>query len=297
MRLGFIGLGNMGAPMARGLLRAGHRVTVHNRTRAKADALQGDGALVADSPAEAARDADAVITMLADDATVERAVFGQNGLLDAMPGGAVHISCSTTSVALSRRLTEAHSKGGRRFLAAPVLGRPEAAVAGKLVVLAGGQDGTIARCRPVLEVIGQRVVVVAADPVGANLVKLSCNFMIASVIESLSEAISLARKGGIDPTTYLDLLTSTLFDAPVYRTYGELIVQQKWQPAGFKLPLGLKDVRLAMAAGDLHGVPLPFASVIRDHYLALLANGGEDLDWSALGKLAAENAGLTSQAA
>ncbi len=293
MQLGFIGLGNMGAQMARSLLRAGHRVTVHNRTRSKAEALQGDGAVVVDSPAEAARDAEAVITMLADDVAVEKAVFGHDGLLNAMRGNAVHISCSTISLALSRRLTEAHGEGGGRFLAAPVLGRPEAAAAGKLVVLAGGQDRTIERCRPVLEGMGQRTVVVAADPVGANLVKLSCNFMIASVIESLAEAIALVRKGGIDPTVYLDLLTSTLFDAPVYRTYGELIVRQQWQPPGFKLPLGLKDVRLAMAAGDLHGVPLPFASVIRDHYLALLARGGEDLDWSALGKLAAENAGLT----
>ena len=293
MQLGFIGLGNMGTPIARSLVRAGHQVTVYNRTRTKAEALQGDGAHVADSPAEVARDADAVITMLADDGAVEGVVFGHDGLLHTLRDDAVHISCSTISVALSRRLTEAHNEGGSRFLAAPVLGRPEAAAAGKLVVLAGGEDGTIARCRPVLEAMSQRIVIVAADPVGANLVKLSCNFMIASVIESLAEAITLIRKGGIDPTMYLGLLTSTLFDAPVYKTYGEMIVQEKWRPAGFKLPLGLKDVRLAMAAGDLLSVPLPLASLIRDHYLALLARGGEDLDWSALGKLAADNAGLT----
>lgn len=293
MRLGLIGLGAMGSGMARSLLRAGYRVSVYNRTRAKAEALQGDGAVVADSPADAARAAEAVMTMLADDAAVEAAVLGQDGLLHALPKDAVHISSSTISLALSHRLVQAHKDVGGHFLSAPVLGRPDVAAAGKLVVIAGGKPETIERCRPVLEAIGQRVTVVSTDPAGANLVKLSCNFMIAAAIESLAESAALIRKGGIDPATYVDLLTSTLFNAPVYKTYGEMIVQQKWQPAGFKLPLGLKDVRLVMAAGDVHTVPLPLASLIRDHYLALLAQGGEDLDWSALGKLATENAGLT----
>jgi 3-hydroxyisobutyrate dehydrogenase-like beta-hydroxyacid dehydrogenase len=292
MQLGFIGLGNMGTGMVRSLLRAGHDVMVHNRTRAKAEALQGDGARVAASPAEAAREAEVVITMLADDASVEASVFGRDGLLQAMRHDAVHISCSTISLALCRRLIDAHKQGAGRFMSAPVLGRPDVAAAGRLIVLAAGDPSTIDRCRAVLEAFSERVVVIAADPAGANLVKLACNFMIAAAIESLAESVALIRKAGIDAAAYVDLLTTSLFAAPVYKTYGELIVQQKWQPGGFKLPLGLKDIRLAMAAGDAHTVPLPLASLIRDHYLALLARGNEEADWSALGKLAAENAGL-----
>jgi 3-hydroxyisobutyrate dehydrogenase-like beta-hydroxyacid dehydrogenase len=290
MRVGFIGLGNMGAGMAANLIKAGHQLVVYNRSPDKAAGLREHGATVADTPA-AASAGDAVITMLADDHAVESVAFGDGGIVQALPSGAVHISCSTISVALSRRLTKAHADAGQRFVAAPVFGRPDAAASAKLFVVAAGAADTLDHVRPLFEAIGQRTFVMSDQPEAANLVKLSGNFLIASVIESLGEAIALIGKGGVDPHAYLDMLTSTLFNAPVYRTYGGLIVDQKFEPAGFAAPLGLKDIRLALAAGEDLRVPLPLASLLRDRFLTLLAHGGDTLDWSAVGGLAAKDAG------
>ena len=292
MNVAFLGLGNMGTPMARQLLRAGHNVTVWNRSPEKAEALRAEGAKVAGSPAEAAAGAEAVITMLADDAAVESTVLHANGMIDALPRGAVHISMSTISVRLSKTLAEEHRKRGQEFLAAPVFGRPDAAEAGKLFVVAAGPEPVLQRYRLLLEAIGQRVFVVGDKPEMANVVKLSGNFLIASVIESLAEAIALTRKYGVEPHTYLDVLTNTLFGAPIYKTYGGLIVDRKHEPAGFALRLGLKDVRLALSAAEDVDAALPIASLVRDHMLNALARGMEKKDWSVLGVLAAENAGL-----
>ena len=293
MKVGFIGLGNMGTPMARHLLRAGHEVFVWNRTASKAEALRSHGAKVSRLPGHAAKEAEAVITMLADDQAVEAAVLSSEGVLHSLPRDAAHISISTISVALSRRLAEEHGKRGHKYIAAPVFGRPEAAEAGKLFVVAAGDQEAIERCRPLLETLGQRLFVIGDKPEMASVVKLSGNFLIASVIESLGEAIALTRKYGIEPHEYVDFLTNTLFAAPVYKTYGNLIADEKYQPAGFKLRLGLKDVRLALAAAEAVDAPLPFASVLRDHMLSAIGRGMENLDWSATAKLAAENAGLT----
>ena len=292
MKIAFIGLGNMGNHMARHLLKAGHDVTVWNRTLAKAEELRSDGAAVAHTPSEAANGAEIAITMLADDAAVESSVLGDHGLAQALPKGAVHISCSTISVALSRRLADQHAKRGQDYIAAPVFGRPEAAQARKLFIAAAGAPATIERCRPVLEALGQGLFVMGDRPEMATVVKLSGNFLISSVIESLGEAIALARKYDIDPHQYVGFLTETLFAAPVYKTYGGIIADQRYTPPGFKMRLGLKDVKLAIAAAEAVDVPLPFASVIRDHVLTALSRGMEDLDWSATAKLAAENAGL-----
>ncbi len=292
MKVAFIGLGNMGTPMARNLLRAGHEVTVWNRTLSKADVLRPEGVKVAKSPAEAVEGVEAVITMLADDPAVESAVLQAGGVAERLPKGAVHISMSTISVALTRRLAEEHARRGQQYIAAPVFGRPEAAEAGKLFVVAAGEKSTVERYKPLLEALGQRVFVIGEKPEMANVVKLSGNFLIASVIESLGEAIALTRKYGIDPHEYVDFLTNTLFAAPVYKTYGNLIADEKYQPAGFKMRLGLKDVRLALSAAEAVDAPMPFASVIRDHMLTAIARGMEDLDWSSTAKLAAANAGL-----
>ncbi len=199
---------------------------------------------------------------------------------------------STISVALSRKLAEEHARRGHKYIAAPVFGRPEAAEAGKLFIVAAGDKDAVERHRPLLEALGQRVFVMGDKPEMANVVKLSGNFLIASVIESLGEAIALTRKYGIDPHQYVEFLTNSLFAAPVYKTYGNLIADEKYQPAGFKMRLGLKDMKLALAAAESADAPLPVASMIRDHMLTAIARGMEDMDWSATAKLAAENAGL-----
>jgi 3-hydroxyisobutyrate dehydrogenase-like beta-hydroxyacid dehydrogenase len=292
MKVAFLGLGNMGLHMARHLLKAGHEVTVWNRTASKAEPLLADGAKVVPAPAAAGRGAEIAITMLADDRAVESTVFGPDGLIEALPKGAVHISSSTISVALSERLAKEHSQRGQEFISAPVFGRPEAAEAGKLFVVAAGKPEVIEYCRPVLEALGQQLFVMGDRPEMANVVKLSGNFLISSVVEALGEAIALTRKYGIDPHQYVDFLTSSLFAAPVFKTYGGIIADERYSPPGFKLRLGLKDCKLAIAAAESVDMALPLASVIRDHMLTAISRGMEELDWSATAKLTAENAGL-----
>jgi 3-hydroxyisobutyrate dehydrogenase-like beta-hydroxyacid dehydrogenase len=294
MNLGFIGIGRMGTGMVRRLLSAGHAVTVYNRTLAKAQALATDGATVATNLADASR-RDVVVTMLADDGAVERTVFDSGGILGELPAGAVHISSSTISVALAERLSAAHASAGQTFVSAPVFGRPDAAAAGRLFVVAAGPPAALTVARPVLEAIGQRTFVVSERAEAANVVKLSGNFMIACVIEMLGEALALAAKSGVDQSTFVDVMTSTLFDAPVFKTYGALIANRRFEPAGFEAPLGLKDVRLALSAAENARVPMPFGSVLRDRFLALLAQGGDRLDWSAISQLAAADAGLVDR--
>jgi 3-hydroxyisobutyrate dehydrogenase-like beta-hydroxyacid dehydrogenase len=294
MKVGFIGLGNMGLGMAANLLKAGHEVTAYNRTPAKAQPLVAQGAHLAKTIADACH-GDAVFTMLADDSALEAVVFAEAtkdaGILASLPKNSIHISSSTIGVALSEKLSAAHAARGQRFVSAPVFGRPEAAAVAKLFVVSAGAPDAVEACSPLLDAIGQKTFRFGDQPSRANLIKLSGNFLIASVLESLSEALALVGKAGIDQHQYLDFLTSTLFVAPVYKTYGSLIIEKKFQPAGFAAPLGLKDVRLALAAGETLRVPLPLASLIRDRFLTLLARGGEHLDWSAISQVAAEDSG------
>ena len=293
MNVGFIGLGRMGAGMAANLLKAGHHVTVYNRTPARAEPLVAQGALAAASIAEACR-GDAVITMLANDEAVESVVFGRTGVITSLSAGALHISSSTISVSLSERLSEEHAKFGQHFIAAPVFGRPDVAEAGHLFIVAGGDPKAFGVAAPLLEAVGQRTFVVSDKPKAASIVKLSGNFLGASVIESLGEAMTLIAKAGVDRQQYLEFLTSTLFDAPIYKTYGELIASGRFEPAGFAAPLGQKDIRLVLAAAEELRVPMPFASLLRDRFLSLLAHGGDQLDWSAIGRLSAVDAGMSS---
>lgn len=290
MRMGFIGLGNMGSAMAGNLVADGHEVTVYNRSPGPVAVLAERGATPA-ATIPAACQGDAVVSMLADDAAVEAVTLGEGGILAALRPGAVHVSSSTISVALAQRLTAAHADAGQVFVSAPVFGRPDAAAAAKLFVVAAGPGDALRSLAALFDAIGQRTFEVSDTPSVANLVKLSGNFLIASVIESLGEAMALVGKAGVDKQTYLDLLTSTLFAAPAYKTYGGLIAREEFEPAGFAAHLGLKDVRLVLAAGEQLEVALPIASLLRDRFLTLLAGGGRDLDWSAVGALAAWEAG------
>ncbi len=291
MRVGFIGLGNMGLPIARNLLKAGHELTVYNRTRSKAEALVAAGAKVANSLTEASA-AEVVMTMLADDHAVEQATLGDGGILNTLASGGVHVSLSTISTALSGRLTEAHKARGQSFVASPVFGRPEAAEAARLVVVAAGPHEAVEHVRPLLEAIGRKVFVVGPEPQSANAVKLAGNFLIASMLETLSEAFALTRKSGVEPATFLEIVNGSFFQSPIYENYGKIIIGEKFSPPGFALRLGLKDVRLVLAAGDEAAVPMPVASVIRDHFLSGVARGWGDMDWAALAKVVAEDAGL-----
>ena len=235
---------------------------------------------------------DAVITMLANDEAVSGVVFGGGGVLASLRKGAMHISSSTIGATLPAMMTAAHAEAGQRFISAPVFGRPDVAAKGQLFIVAAGEPETVKAAQPLLDAMGQKTFVISETPKDANLVKLSGNFLIAVVIESLGEAMALIEKAGIDKHRYLEVLTSTLFSAPVYKTYGTLIADAKFEPAGFAAPLGQKDIRLTLAAAEALQVPLPLASLLRDRFLELLANGGERLDWSAVSSLAARDAGI-----
>ncbi|WGJ14771.1 NAD(P)-dependent oxidoreductase [Methylocapsa sp. D3K7] len=291
MDVGFIGLGNMGAAMACSLLKAGHKVTVYNRTRSKAEALAGEGARVAASIADACR-GEVVLSMLADDHAVEGVVCGEGGILHSLAEERIHISMSTISVALSERLARLHKEKHQTYATATVFGRPEAAAAGKLFVVAAGPVKAIEKCQTLFDAMGQKTFVVGEKADDANLVKLSGNFLIAATIESLGEAVALVRKSGIDAHRFVEILTGTLFSAPVYNTYGAIIASETYDPAGFKMALGLKDIKLALAAAETLNVPLPIASLVRDHFLSGLAQGQGDSDWAALARIAAKNSGL-----
>jgi 3-hydroxyisobutyrate dehydrogenase-like beta-hydroxyacid dehydrogenase len=290
MKVGFIGLGHMGAAMAANLVRAGHEVRAFNRTPGRAGSLIELGAQEATSVA-AACDAEVVITMLADDDAVSQVAFAEAGLIAHLPRGAIHLSMSSISVALSQRLTQAHAQAGQRYVAAPVFGRPAMAAAGKLFIVVAGDPATIEACQPLLRVMGQKTIPISTEPSAANLVKLSGNFLTAAAIEAMGEAIALIGKAGIDRQAYIELLTATVFNAAPYTIYGPLIAQGQFEPAAFAAPLAYKDVRLALAAAESLKVPMPLGSLLHDRLLRLLVAGGEHLDWAALGGLATQDAG------
>jgi 3-hydroxyisobutyrate dehydrogenase-like beta-hydroxyacid dehydrogenase len=289
MQVGVVGLGHMGRGIALSLIKAGHEVTVYNRTRSKAESLATEGARVAETVADACR-GEAVLTMLADDPAVERVVFGEGGILASLRAGAIHVSASTISVDLSERLAAEHARAGQTYVSAPVLGRPDRAAEGQLFVVAAGARDALGGAQPLFDAIGQRTIVIGDEPQKANLAKLGINFLIATVFESLGEAIALVDRGGVDKEQFLDLLTSTLFSAPIYKTYGPLVAADEPPPVGFAAPLGLKDIRLALSASESLGVKMPFANLLRDRFEELIASGGEDQDWSAVGRMAFRHA-------
>jgi 3-hydroxyisobutyrate dehydrogenase-like beta-hydroxyacid dehydrogenase len=292
MRVGFVGLGNMGTVMARNLIKAGHTLSVYNRTRSRAEHLRSLGATVALTPGEAATGADALITMVANDAAVEDVIFGPGNVIESLPTGATHISMSTMGVALSHRLVRAHREKQQHYVAAPVFGRPDAAAEAKIFIVAAGPAEQIAHCQCLFDAMGQKTFVVSAQAPAANLVKVTGNFLITATIESLAEAFALIRKSGVDSQQFLEVLTGSLFAAPVYRTYGAMIASDNFEPVGFRMELGMKDNRLVLAAAEEAVVPMPIASLIRDRMLAATAQGMADADWSAIARISFGEAGL-----
>jgi len=288
MRVAFLGLGNMGAPIARNLLKAGHALTVWNRSSDKTAPLVADGATAAATPAEAARDADMVLTTLADDRAVEAVAFGSDGLC-AAGGAALHVGLSTISLDLAGRLSEAQ---GERYISAPVFGRPPAAEAAQLNIVAAGAAASIDRAQPLFDAIGQRTFRVGDAPRAANLVKLCGNFMIMASIEAMGEALALAEKNGLERQALFTVLTETLFGSRVFTNYAPALLESTFRPAGFPAPLGLKDMNLVDAAATGARVPMPLLGIVRDHLLQTIASEGDDVDWSAIAKVIGDNAGL-----
>lgn len=292
MKIAFIGLGQMGAPMARNLLKAGHELTVFNRTASRVDALVEAGAKSAKTPAEAAAGCALLITMLSDDGAVRTTVLGADGALAVLPQGAVHLSMSTIGVEFAEELGAAHRAGDRALISAPVFGRPEAAAAAKLWILAAGPADAIAAVRPALDAMGQGVFELGEEPVLANTVKLAGNFTIAAMLETLGEAYALVRKSGLPAADFLKVVNTALFKSPLYENYGALVANQKFEPPGFKLRLGLKDMRLVLQAADKAEAPMPLASLVHDHFLSACAQGLGEKDWAALGIMPGKAAGL-----
>jgi 3-hydroxyisobutyrate dehydrogenase-like beta-hydroxyacid dehydrogenase len=294
MKIAFIGLGRMGTGMARNLLRAGHTVSVFNRSREKADALAGSGARVAISPANACVDAEVIMTMVADDYAVEQIVFGNDGIASAMKKDSIHVSHSTISTALARRLTAEHAERKQGYLSVPVFGRPEHAESKNLVVVAAGPSDLVDRCRPLFDAIGRQTFVIGTEPWQANVAKVCGNFMVIGMIESLGEAYATLRKAGVAPEMFLEIINS-LMASPILALYGRIISQEQFEPAGFALKLGLKDVRLVLAAAEECASPMPLASLVHDHLLSALAQGQGEMDWSSMTQVIARNAGLKSK--
>lgn len=291
MKLGFVGLGHMGYPMARLLLRAGHTVAVWNRTRDRAEALAAsDGARAALSPADAARDAEAVLTMLADDDAVRATVLGEGKLpepeplVSGMSSRAIHVSMSTISPALSRELAMAHASSAQRYLATPVVGRPEAAENGQLVLLVGGPDDAATECAPVFDVLARAVHRMGFHAERANAAKLACNFVLASIMEVFGEAFALGEGYGIGAPALLAVLQDSMLRPETLAEYGKRIAEGRFEPAGFRLKLGLKDVDLVLGAAEAQALPMPMASVLHDRFLVALARGLDDKDWSAMAR-------------
>lgn len=290
MNVGFLGLGAMGSGMALQLIKAGHKVVAWNRSPEKVQALVAQGATAAATPQEAAQ-ADAIITMLADDESI-RAVVIDGGVLEDAPAHAVHVVMATISLAFAKELEKLHAAAGLGYVAAPVMGRPDVAAGGELNILVAGKPEHVTKVQPLLDAMGKATWPLGDEPHKANVVKLGMNFLLASAIESMSEVIALAKRNDVAAEKVIEILTSTLFAAPAYKIYGAAILDGTFKP-GFKLPLGLKDVRLALAAAEQSGAPMPFASLLRDNFIDAIAHGDADKDWSAISKVALRRAGLS----
>jgi 3-hydroxyisobutyrate dehydrogenase-like beta-hydroxyacid dehydrogenase len=292
MKIGFLGLGQMGAGMAANLLRAGHEMVVWNRSPQKAQPLVAKGAVLARTARDAASGRDVIMSMLADDAALEQVLLGNDGVFEGLPRGALHISASTIAVATADRVAALHAARGLRFLSAPVFGRPEAAAAAKLFVVAAGAQSDYTAASALFPAISQKAFYIGEKPSTANLVKLCGNFTILAAIEAFAEAMTLAQKGGVPKKQFLEVMTGSLFDTPVYRNYGAALAEERFRPAGFAAPLGLKDMRLVGQSAEALRVPMPVLNVLRDHLLQTIDAEGEDIDWSGIGYIIAKNGGL-----
>ncbi len=290
MKIGFIGLGRMGGHVAENLLKAGHSVTVWNRSQGPVEALVAKGAVAAKTPADALQ-GDAVFSMLANDA-VMREVGLAGPLLAKAAAGLIHVNLATISVDFAKELQTTHKEAGLAYLSAPVFGRPEMAQQAALVLVAAGDAAALETLQPVFAKIGSRTVPLGEDAWKANLFKITGNFMIASELEAIGEAFALLRKGGVDPAAFHDVMGGRLFTGAVFKSYGLMVLNQQYEPAGFALTLGLKDVNLARAAAAGLGVEMPTAELLKAHYDQAVAWGWQDKDWSAIGEVSAKKAGL-----
>ncbi len=290
--IGFIGLGKMGSAMAGNLLKAGFDLHVYNRTPDKAAALVAQGAKLAHEPGDTVQPGGIAITMLANDRALED-VVGDRGFVERLGPEGIHLSMSTVSPRLANRLAEQHRRSGVEYIAAPVFGRPEAATARKLWICLSGSPMSKQRVRPILDSIGQGMFDFGEEPAAAHVVKLAGNFLLASAVESLAEALVLGEKNGIDRSKLADMLGSTLFACPAYQTYGRVIAQQRFRPAGFTVELGLKDIDLVLQTAADSTTPLPLAGLLHDRFLAAVAKGRGELDWASIWLESAENARLS----
>ena len=295
--IGFVGLGHMGTVMAANLAAAGRRVIAYVRRPDQIMQLVAMG-LKPTTDISDLRDCEVVISMLPDDDAVREVVFGRSddnpdGLAAGLMPGAIHLSMSTISTAAASLLASEHARHGQGYIAAPVFGNPDAAKARQLFIVAAGAPADVERCQPILDSLGQRTFVIGTDPQDANLIKLLGNMMSATALEMLGEVVAVIRKRGLDPQPFIDIMTSTMFGGRAHKIYGDKIARQVYAP-GFVLPLVLKDVRLALAEAEKAGAPLPSVSVVRDRLITAIARGYGELDWTALGLIAAEEAGLVS---
>lgn len=292
LRLAFLGLGNMGAPLAQLLAQDGFPVTVWNRSREKLAPVVAAGAKAAATPAEAARGADLVLTLLADDQAVEAVTLGPDGLIEGLRAGAVHVGMSTVAPGLSSRLAQAHAAHGSVYFACPVFGRPDAATARKLWLVPAGPEEVFTRIQPVLERMGRGMSYMGPDPAAGNVAKLAGNFLIASAIEAMAEAFTLVEKQGLKPAQFLEMIDQAVLQSPLYRRYGTLLTEGQYAPPGFELRWGLKDVRLVRQQADVASAPMPLADLLHEHLLSSAAQGRSQWDWVAMGEIVRERAGL-----
>ena len=290
MKVGFIGLGNMGQAISGRILDGGFDLIVYNRTRSKAEELEQKGAKVADSIADACEGRDVVFTMLSDDNALGAVVDG--GLLETLPKGAIHVPMGTHSVTALLELKERHDAAGHRFVAAPVLGRPDAAAAGQLGIVPAGDQEAIAELESLWQAIGRRTFDAGSNPAGAAAVKLANNMVLGCAIEAMAEAFALTRKFDVEPTVFNEVMTDGLFSAPAYKVYGGIIANESYENVGFSVRLGFKDSNLVMAAGQAANVPLPSLNVYRDTLLEAFAHDEADLDWAVMGRVRARAGGL-----
>ncbi len=290
--IGLIGLGSMGLPIGENLLKSGYRLRVYNRTIAKAQPLIEQGAQAVGCPSEAVEPDGMVITMVANDAALEEITLGKTGLAEKLGAGGIHLSMSTVSPETAEKLAEHHRQHRAEYVACPVFGRPDAVAARKIWICLSGNSAAKERARPILEALSQGMFDFGEAAGAANIVKLTGNFMIMSAIESMAEGFALAEKNGIDRTKIAELFGQTLFACPVYQNYGRMIASQTYEPAGFKLSLGLKDITLALQTAQASQMPMPLASLLRDRLLASVAEGHGEMDWTALALKASEEAGL-----
>jgi 3-hydroxyisobutyrate dehydrogenase-like beta-hydroxyacid dehydrogenase len=292
MKVGFIGLGRMGQAMSARILGGGHDLVVYNRTREKTSEIAKAGARVAASIAEACGGSEVVISIVADDTAVKEVALADNGVRDSLAAGAIHVVMGTHSVATVQMLAAAHAKAKQHMVSAPVLGRPDAAAAGQLLIVAGGPGAAVKRCEPLFQMMGRRTFEAGEKPEGAAAIKLSNNFVLGCAIEAMGEAFSLVRKYGVVPQVFYDVMTEGLFASPAYKVYGKIIVDEAYGKAGFTTLLGLKDMNLALAAAEQARVPTPSGNACRDRLLGAIAHGDGDKDWAVMAREQARASGL-----